>query len=106
MNQFEANPDTLKSNAAHGSDYAEKLRTWIDQYDTSEFYEAYSRAVSFIGAPMTAALRQHGQLLREQTLALADRYQATAEASKASAGEVTSADQDSARTITNTTHNL
>ncbi|OHV00147.1 hypothetical protein [Mycobacterium talmoniae] len=106
MKQFEPNPEQLRANVDHNHNYADELRAWIDKYDDPAYYDAYATATGFIGAPMTAALREHGRRLREQTQALAARYQDTAEASQQAAAIVTGTDADGADTVTNTTRDL
>ena len=102
MNTFEVDEKLLARNAATASRYSEQLRAWIDTYDNPAFYEDFARATGFIGAPCGAALREHGQRLRETTEAVAARYDAVAAASAASLAEITAADDAGAADITTT----
>ncbi|WP_255802016.1 hypothetical protein [Mycobacteroides abscessus] len=106
MSRLDADPDVLKANAEKAADYAERLRTWIDEYDSADYYDAYARSQGYLGAPMVAALRQHGTQLRRETLAVAQRYQTVADNATASLAEISGTDETGAAAVTKSTRNL
>jgi hypothetical protein len=106
MGTFKADENILRRNTDQAAQYSDQLKAWIDEYDNPAYYEDFTRATGFIGAPCAAALREHGRQLRENTTALAARYAAVAEASTASLADLTGADEAGAASITNTTREI
>lgn len=106
MGTFEVDENILRRNTDQATQYSDQLKAWIDEYDDPAYYEAFTRATGFIGAPCVEALREHGRQLRENTMALAARYDAIAAASTASLADLTGADEAGAASITNTTNEI
>lgn len=88
--------DKLTANAQVLTEYADQVRAWTEEFDDPQFYDSYSKATGFIGAPMTAALRENGRLTREVAQQHAARIQAHGEQSLALAQEALRNDAEGA----------
>ncbi|TEA09173.1 hypothetical protein [Mycobacteroides salmoniphilum] len=99
MADFRIDTDQLKTNSEALTGHADKVRNWLQDFDDPAFYDQYSKTTSFVGAPMAAALREHGRQTREHTELIADRIQNNGEQSHALAAEAHTKDVEGAQSV-------
>ena len=90
--QFTADTAQLSANAITNAEHAQKLRAWIDQYDSPQRYAQLESRLGTIGYPVVQALRRQGAAVRERTLTLIASYEKASEASRTSAARIADTD--------------
>lgn len=103
---FTVDQDRLRANAVIAGEYAAKLRAFIEEYDSPDYYEKLARATGLANAADVEALKAHGAAMRKDTELLAARYEAIAQGSLESIKDTTSADDNAATGITTATREL